>query len=165
MRPDRFQNLLVHHLTAVPGILKAQSFTDAGHDRSRYGLVIDHHTGSRTWWQITATSRNGDDYAQPESQPVTGERQAELPVPDLTGGSVPTADVEAAIAAVLLQADTAGEIAWLQRYSTRPQPGAISHGLSVEFHDTSKIYVNGLASTKQGREPRTHDLFKIDATV
>ena len=166
MRPDRFQTILLNHLPAVPGITKTVSFADAGHQRSPYGVIIHHHhNGASTWWQITATSRAGDDYAQPETAPVTGERVLEIPVPDLTAKQIETAEVEAALAAVLAAADTAGETARIQRYSLREKPGAISHGLTIEFHDTSKIYVNGLAATRQGQEPRKHDLFKIAETV
>ncbi|WP_042400117.1 hypothetical protein [Streptacidiphilus carbonis] len=164
MRPDRFQTLLANHLPALPGITKTETFADAGHDRSPYGLVIHHDNGARTWWQITATSRPGDVYSQPEGEPVTGERQAELPMPNLAGERVDTAAVEGAIAAVLLQADAAGEVAAMLRYSQRENPGAISHGLTVHFHDGSKIFVNGLAASR-GSEPRPSSYFKLDAHV
>jgi hypothetical protein len=165
MRPDRFQTLLTNQLPSVPGILKAVTFADAGHDRSKHGIVLHHHNGTRTWWQIIATSRGGDDYAQPEATPATGERLPELPVPDLSGASVPTSEVEAALVAVLTHADTAGETARIDRYSLRETPGAVSHGLTVDFYDGSRIFVYGVASAREGRELRPSDYFKIDATV
>lgn len=165
MRPDRFQSLLLDHLPSVPGITKAVSFADSGYDRSLYGVVLHHHNGACTWWQPVATSRTGDDYAKPEGVPVTGERVLEMPLPDLTGPHIETSEVEAAIAATLTRADAAGEIARIQRYSLREQPGATSHGLTVDFHDTSRIFVYGLAATRQGHQPSAHHLFKIGATV
>lgn len=154
MRPDRFQTLITKHLALVDGITKAQTFADAGHDRSQYGFVLHHHTGTASWWQIVATSRTGDDYSQPEAPAATGERPVQIPVPDLTGSPVATSDVEAAIAAVLLDADQASETAKIELYSLRETPGAISHGLTVEFHDGSKIFVYGLGSAPSGRELR-----------
>jgi hypothetical protein len=165
MRPDRFQTLLTKHLAEVDGILKAQSFHDAGHDRSQYGIVLHHHTGTATWWQIVATSRTGDDYSQPEAPAVTGERPVQIAVPNLTGSPVATTDVEAAIAATLLAADQAGETARIQLYSLRDTPGAISHGMTVDFHDTSRIFVYGLGSAPSGRGLRGHDYFKIAEAV
>lgn len=164
MRPNRFQTLMQDHLPQVPGIIKVETFADAGHDRSRWGLVVHHANGAQTRWQIVATSRPGDDYAQPEREPVLAEQQAERPIPDLTGGKVATADVEAAIAAVFTRADR-GEAARIERYSTRKQPGAISHGLTIDFHDTSRIFVYGLAALPSGGSQRGLVDFQVPATV
>jgi len=166
MRPDRFQTLMTNALPSVPGITKAETFADTGHDRSPYGLVLHHANGARTFWQVVATSRTGDNYAQPEGQPVTGERQAELPIPDLTGDRVATSDIEAAITGAFTRADTAGEAARVERYSEREAPGAITRGLTIDFHDTSRIYVYGLASLRQGEtQVRENRAFQVDATV
>lgn len=165
MRPDRFQTLLTTHLEQVPGIRKAQSFAEAGHHRSQYGIVLHHHTGTASWWQIVATSRTGDDYSQPEAPAATGERPMQIPVPPLTGSPVATSDVEAAIAATLLAVDEDGETAKVELYSLRETPGAIRHGLTVDFHDGSKIFVYGLGSAPSGRDLRTSDHFKIPEAV
>lgn len=164
MRPDRFQTLITKHLALVDGITKAQTFADAGHDRSQYGFVLHHHTGTASWWQIVATSRTGDDYSQPEAPAATGERPVQIPVPNLTGSPVATSDVEAAIAATLLAADEDGETARVSLYSLRETPGAISHGMSVDFHDGSKIFVYGLGSAPSGNGLRGN-LFQIAQAV
>jgi hypothetical protein len=164
MRPDRFQTLMREHLSTVPGITKVDTFEEAGHDRSRYGLVVHHHNGAETWWQIVAISRTGDDYSQPEAGPEIAERQAELSIPDLTGSRVDTARVEEAIAAVFTHAD-GGEAAHVERYSTRDPRGAITHGLTIDFHDASRIFVYGLASPRQGERPQENRYYQMDATV
>lgn len=165
MRPDRFQTLVINQLIDVPGIKKAESFDNTGNAPSSYGLVIHHDHGVCTWWQIAATSRPGDDYSQPEGTPATGERQAVPALPDLTGTKIPADAIEATLAAALLHADTAGEVARIARYSQRNEPGAVSHGLTIGFHDGSKIFVNGLGATRPGEQPRKHDLYKTPATV
>jgi hypothetical protein len=166
MRPDRFQTLMSDHLPSVPGIAKTETFADAGYDHSQYGLILHHEKGARSYWQIVATARPGDSYDRPEDEPVTGDRMPEQALPDLSGDQVATAEVEAAIAAAFTRADGAGEATTIERYSRREQPGAISHGLTVDFHDGSRIYVYALATLRRGEEHiRENRHFKVEATL
>lgn len=167
MRPLRFQAFLADTAAAVPGITAVRTFADAGHTAHPYGLITQLETGGSVWWQVIGASAPGDRYTADEPAPVTGERPAQLTAPTLQPGQrgVPVTDVEMALAAGLTAADTAGEIATVTRYSTQePQP-AVKYGLSVDFHDGSRIFVNALATLRQGESDPGRRLYQADATV
>jgi hypothetical protein len=137
MRPSRFEALLVSAARTAPGVTAARTLAEAGVDRYPFGVEVQ--AGGRTSrWQVTATSAPGDDYARPEPAPVLGEKPAILPAGE--AGADP-ASVEAALIAAVLQAD-AGEIAAVERYSTREQPPAVGYGATITCHNGAKVFVN-----------------------
>lgn len=167
MRPQRFQTLLADTAAAIPGITAVRTFADAGHDAHRYGVITQLDTGGSVWWQVIGASAPGDQYTGEEPEPVTGERPTQLTPPALQPGQrgVQVADVEMVLAAGLIAADTAGEIATVARYSTQEPPPVVKYGLTVDFHDGSRIFVNALATLRQGESDPGRRLYEADATV
>lgn len=137
MRPARFLQLLVSAARTAPGVTRVEPVTDDGCSARPYLLAVEAG-GRTTRWQVTATSAPGDDYAKPERAPVIGEKPALLPAGPATGD---VASVEAALIAAVLQAD-GGEIASVERYSTREQPPAVGWGATFVCHDGSKLYLS-----------------------
>jgi hypothetical protein len=139
MRPSRFEALLVSAARTAPGVTAARTFGEGGVDRYPFGVEVQ--AGGRTSrWQVTATSAPGDDYARPEPAPVLGEKPAVLPAGE--AGQDP-ATVEAALIAAVLQAD-AGEIAAVERYSTRQQPPAVQYGATITCQNGARLYINAV---------------------
>lgn len=137
MRPSRFVALLVSAARSAPGITRVEAVTEDGRSQRPY-LVAVEADGRVTRWQVTATSAPGDDYAQPERELIIGEKPGVLPAGP--AGADP-ATVEAALIAAVLAAD-AGEIAAVERYSTRPEPPAVGYGAVILCHDGARIYLN-----------------------
>lgn len=137
MRPDRFEHTLLVAAQTIPGVTAAV-FAEAGHTKHPRGVSLTSG-GKTSRWQIVATSAPGDRFDQPEAEPVLGDKPAP-PAPATAQEGTPE-HLEAALAAALLAADP-GEIAAIDLYSRRAEPPKIGHGLTLTFHDGSKIYVN-----------------------
>lgn len=136
MRPSRFQQLLLSAARSAPGITRAEAVTE---DRGKRPYLIAVEAGGKTTrWMVAATNAPGDDYSRPEPEPVLGEKPAVLPAGQ--AGADP-ASVEAALIAAALRAD-AGEIAAVERYSTREQPPAVQYGATILCHDGAKLFIN-----------------------
>lgn len=137
MRPDRFTQLLLTAARSLPDT-SAELVTEDGRHLRPY-LVSVTSGGKRSLWQVVATSAPGDKYAEPEKEPVYGEKPeppAEMVMP---AGS--PEQLEHALVAAVLQAD-AGEIAGVDLYSRRPEPPAVRYGATILFHNGAKIFLN-----------------------
>ncbi|MFC1405743.1 MULTISPECIES: hypothetical protein [Streptacidiphilus] len=138
MRPDRFLNHLSAVASAVAGVTRAEPVPDGGRGKRPYLLEIEAG-GKTTRWQVVAVSAPGDRYDQDEREPVLGPvPQPPVPAPAAVGSPE---QVEAALITALLGADP-GEIASVEAYSIRATPGAVPHGATLTFHDSSKIFLN-----------------------
>lgn len=136
MRPQRFTDMLISSARSAPGVTRVEAVTE---DRGKRPYLVAVEAGGKTTrWMVAATNAPGDDYAKPEAEPVLGEKPAVLPAGP-AGGDV--ASVEAALIAAVLQAD-GGEIASVERYSTREQPPAVGWGATFVCHDGSKLYLS-----------------------
>lgn len=139
MRPDRFAQLLASAARTIPGVTRAEPVPEAD-GRSKRPFVLAVEAGGKTTrWQVVATSAPGDKYAEPEREPVLGEKPAAPAAMAMPEGS--PEQPEQALVAALLEADS-GEIAAVDLYSRRPEPPAIGHGATIMFHDGSKIFLN-----------------------
>ncbi|MEY9839694.1 hypothetical protein [Streptacidiphilus sp. EB103A] len=140
MRPDRFLKHLTATALTVPGVTRAEPVPDDERSKRPYLLAVEAG-GKTTRWQVVAVSAPGDKYGEPGSEPVTGPPPAALVTAPAAVGSPD--QVEAALLAALLAAD-GGEIAAVDPYSQRATPRAIAHGVTILFHDGSKIFLNHL---------------------
>lgn len=165
MRPDRFETLLHGLLTNDPRTATVQTATEAGVDRSRYGLVVTYPTGQRVLLQITVASAPADRFDQPE-QIIEGDTApAEVPVPDVyDDGKLRLDRVDQHLTALVLNSGSR-EVASATAYSTRPKPGAVPYGARIEFHDGCKVFVNVVHAVPPGREGWPHRAFDVPATV
>lgn len=138
MRPDRFLQLALTAARSIPGVTRAEPVTEDGRSKRPYLFAVE--AGGRPMrWQIAAASAPGDKYDQPEKEPVLGEKPAPPETGPTTAGS--PEHIEAALLAAILDADP-GEISAVDAYSRRTEPGAITHGATILFHDGSKIFLN-----------------------
>lgn len=139
MRPLRFQQLLLDAASGIPGVVRAATLADAGHTTHPFGIAVEAG-GRTTKWQVVGLSAPGDQYSQPERDPVLGEKLPARETPELTSD---LATVERALVAAVLAAD-AGEIAAVDIYSGQPTPPAVGHGATFGFHDGSKVFLNAV---------------------
>jgi hypothetical protein len=160
MRPERFNHLLT--AAAQKAGADARTLDEAGHTDHRYGVAMRAGSG-QVWWSFTAAGAPGDKYSEPEAAPVSGPRPEPVTAPAL-GPKVTIADLEIALASALLELDEHAEIATIDRYSTRENPGAIPYGLTIGFHSGARIYLNGLATIRQG-EDRPGRLYELADAV
>ncbi|MEV0536821.1 hypothetical protein [Kitasatospora sp. NPDC050463] len=137
MRPARVQHLLLDAAAALPGV-SAKTFTDAGHTRHPFGVVVEAE-GRTSRWQVALLSAPGETLGSDEDRaPVLGEKPPALEVPVLTND---LATVERALVAQLLAQDP-GEIASVDLYSARPTPPAVGYGATIDLHDGSRAFIN-----------------------
>jgi hypothetical protein len=169
MRPARFEALLADAARHVPVVDGVKTLADAGHTEHPFGVAVHLRDGSQAWWSFTVQSRSGDSYAEPESEPISGERPEPIAMPDFPADPVEMSDLELALAAQLLALDTNAEIKEIQRFSQRPDKGAIPYGLKVVFHpggsDTAKAFVNSLATVRPGQDAPRGRWYEVPATV
>lgn len=165
MRPDRFEQLLADANRHIPAVDGVKTLADAGHTEHPYGVAAHLSDGSQVWWSFTVQSRPGDRYEQPETEPVSGERPASIVMPEQPVGAVQMSYLEEALAAQLLALDEYAEIKAVHRFSAGEGPRAIPFGLRVEFHDTSKAFVNSLATVRAGQDAPRGRWYEVAATV
>lgn len=165
MRPDRFQQLLADANRQIPLVDAVKAFADAGHAEHPYGVIAHLSDGSQVWWSFTVQSRPGDRYGQPEDEPVSGERPTATEMPELPAGAAQMTYLEQALAAQLLALDEHAEIKAVHRFSSGDRSHAIPFGLKVEFHDTSKAFVNSLATVRAGQNAPRGRWYEVAATV
>lgn len=165
MRPDRFQQMLAEANRRIPGIDAVKTLADAGHTEHPYGVAAHLAGGAQVWWSFTVESRPGDRFTQPEADPVPGERPAPIEMPQMSGGSVAMADLEQALASQLLALDGHAEIKAVRRFSAAEGQRGIPFGLRVDFHDTSKAFVNSLATVRAGQDAPRGQWYQVAATV
>lgn len=168
MRPARFEALLADAARHVPAVDGVKTLADAGHTEHPYGVVAHLRDGGQAWWSFTVQSRSGDRYAEPESEPTSGERPAPLAMPEFGEGAVAMSDLELALASQLLALDVHGEIKSIERYSVQ-EGNAIPFGLKVVFHpggpDSAKAFVNSLATVRSGQDAPRGRWYEVPATV
>ncbi|URM90433.1 hypothetical protein LUW75_10960 [Streptomyces sp. MRC013] len=136
MRPARFTEFVISTVKNQPAATHVQTLAEAGDTRHPYGVTITPASGREILWQFTGQLPEGakhDDFAD---EPVTGTAPAVGPAPQ-------DADApEAWLSAVLAHAECP-EIASIERWSTRPNPGP-QQGLTLTFHNGARIFARVL---------------------
>lgn len=150
MRPARFQTWLLDLLEKQPQVTAVQTVEESGYSRHPYGLVVTYATGARVLLQIIATTAPGDSLGKPE-QVMEGDAPAEQPVPELVdGGRVRLDRVDQHLAALVANSGSR-EVASVEAFSRRAQPGAVKYGACVAFHDGSTVYLYVVHALPAGR--------------
>ncbi|GAB2696239.1 hypothetical protein [Kitasatospora kifunensis] len=134
MRPHRFQQLLLDAAATIPG-LKAAALAATGYTRHPYGIAVEA-AGKTTRWQAVSVAP-GDDYKQPERDPILGEKIPEREVPAVTSDP---ATVEQALVAALIKVDR-GEFSAVDVYSARSVSPAVGFGAAFDLHSSAKAYL------------------------
>ncbi|MGW2520557.1 hypothetical protein ACWC09_26780, partial [Streptomyces sp. NPDC001617] len=99
MRPARLERLLADVINQ-DGRLTAQTYREAGFDRSPYGIIATTRTGVPVNVQIVGRLADGERHDHP-AQPVTGAPHPALDVPDpAEGGTLDVAVFEKYLAAL-----------------------------------------------------------------
>lgn len=139
MRPDRFERLLTDAVNR-DGRLTARTYTEAGFDRSPYGVIATTRTGTPVNVQLVGRLADGERHDHP-GQPVTGDPHPDLPIPDpLTGGGLDLAAVEKYLTGLAVAAAPA-EVRHVALYQDRPEPGAVRYGATLTFHSGAAIFL------------------------
>ena len=140
MRPARFESFLRDLFRDVAGqVEQVCTVQEAGVARHPYGLVVTYSTGARVLLQIVGTTAPGDDLSAPE-QAVEGDAPAgELPVPAVVDrGRVLLERVEAQVAGLVVNSGSR-EVAGVEVFSRRKQPGAVRFGARFDFHSGAVV--------------------------
>lgn len=135
MRPQRFTDYAAALAKNVPGVSLVQTLAEAGDTKRPFGLAITTSSGESRW-QFMGQLPDGAKHEGFADEPVTG-----APAPTL--GDPATADSPEAWLAAVLAAAECPEIATIERWSTRPEPGS-QHGLTVTFHNAARIFARQL---------------------
>ena len=132
MRPQRFADYVVDLAKNTPGVTRVQTLAEVGDTKHPCGLAITTAFGE-TRWQFTGQLPEGAKHDGFTDEPVTG-----TPAP---AGEDPAAatEPEAWFAAVLARGESP-EIASIERWSTRPEPGG-QKGVTATFHNGARIFV------------------------
>jgi hypothetical protein len=133
VRPTRFQDFALQLAQNDPQSGTAATLKDAGDSKHPYGLAVKLE-GREARFQFIAYSVPGDNYDAPET-PVEGD-----PVPL----DERRADGPEGWLADLLAGSGSREICGIKQWSLRENPADRRNGLTVEFHDGSKIYARAL---------------------
>ncbi|MFG3497996.1 hypothetical protein [Streptomyces sp. NPDC047928] len=130
MRPQRFADFVVGVVKNSPTATRVQTLADAGDTRHPFGVVIT--TTGEAVWQFVGQLPEGEKHETFEDTPVTG--------PPAAGGAdaQPSDDPEPWLAAALARA-ACPEIAAIERWSQRPEPGS-QPGLTVTFHNGARVF-------------------------
>ena len=167
MRPARFESFLSDLFRQASGqVTEVQTVKEAGYDRCPYGLVVTYATGARVLLQIVGTTAPGDDLSTPE-QIVEGEAPPdELPVPEpVDGGRVRLDRVDGHLAALVANSGNR-EVADVEVFSQRAQPGAVRYGARFAFHSGATVYVYVVHALPAGRRDwPTGQAFDVPAAV
>ncbi|GAB2880683.1 hypothetical protein [Streptomyces mayteni] len=132
MRPQRFQQFAIDAYRAAG--IQAEPWSE---DTKRpMGIALTLPTGQQIRHAITAQSREGEKYAEPE-QPVEKEAPAPVAVPELGKGADPR-QVEGYLAAVLNNSGST-EILRTYGYSDHTPP-AMHPGFGVIFHSGARVF-------------------------
>lgn len=151
MRPMRFEPFLRDLLMQDGQVKDVQTVSDASYTRHPYGLIVTYQTGARALLQIVATGRPGDKYDETEDI-VHGDAPEPVAVPDvIDGGKVQMASADRHILALILNSGNA-EISRGEAYSTREGASTVPYGATIDFHDTSRIYVYVVQALPAGRD-------------
>jgi hypothetical protein len=165
MRPDRFEQMLAEANRHIPAVDGVKTLADAGHTEHPYGVAAHLTDGAQVWWSFTVQSRPGDRYTQPEDAPVSGDRPGQIAMPEQPAGAVAMSYLEQALATQLIALDEHAEIKAVHRFSASEEARAIPFGLRVDFHDTSKAFVNCLATVRAGQDAPRGRWYEVAATV
>ncbi|WP_263170713.1 hypothetical protein [Streptomyces sp. SCSIO ZS0520] len=153
MRPQRFEKFLRSLLEQDGNVKEVQTAAESGHTKHPYGLAVTYRTGARVLLVWMATAAPGDNYEGEEAIVEGDPSPPPAPMPDdlLDGGKVKLAAVDKHMAALILGAGNQ-EIAAADIYSTREKRGAIPYGVTLDFHDTSRLYLYVIHALPQGRD-------------
>ncbi|MCP9958977.1 hypothetical protein [Streptomyces sudanensis] len=136
MRPARFAEFVIDAAKNQPATTRVQTLAEAGDTQYPYGVALTRSDGREVRWQFTGQLPEGAKHDGFTDEPVTGTPPAAGPAPQ--DGDTP----EAWLAAVLAHAECP-EIASIERWSTRPDPGS-QQGLTLTFHNGARIFARVL---------------------
>ncbi|MEU8759383.1 hypothetical protein [Streptomyces sp. NPDC048659] len=131
MRPQRFTDYVLDLAKNTPGVTRVQTLAEAGDTNCPFGLAISAQ-GSETRWQFTGQLPDGAKHEGFTDEPVTG-----TPAPAI--GDPASADTPEAWFAAVIAAAESPEVAAVERWSTRPEPGS-QRGVTVSFHNGARIF-------------------------
>ncbi|MBB4987508.1 hypothetical protein [Streptomyces nymphaeiformis] len=135
MRPQRFTDYVLDLAKNAPGIVRVQTLAEAGDTKRPFGLAITTSSGENRW-QFMGQLPDGAKHEGFTDEPVTG-----TPAPAM-GDPATAGSPEAWLAAVLAGAECP-EISAIGRWSTSSE-GAAQRGITVDFHDGSRIFARQL---------------------
>jgi hypothetical protein len=151
MRPERFQQLLIHLLPKAPDVQHVEAWQEGA--ARPHGVVVTFTSGSRLWAAVSSQLPPGQK-GDAADVPVTGEPPAEVSVPPLfEGGKVSPVRAEAYLAATLNNSRHE-EIARAYGYSegaTATRPTA-HPGVGVTFHSGGRGFALFVHTARPGQE-------------
>jgi len=158
MRSARFETFLREQLSASGTAVSARSDSEADRvfARGDYGVRVTPHGGGVVEMLLTAQSAPGDHCAEPEAV-VEGDA-ARAPIAaagPIDGEKVRVADVEAAVALLIVASGNREVAEIVRRFSEQDPPGAVSHGMLVRFRSGARIYLDFLTAHPAGQRAGT----------
>ncbi|MFF4746807.1 hypothetical protein [Streptomyces sp. NPDC001268] len=136
MRPARFTDLVTDLAKNTPGCTRVQTLAEVGDTKHPRGLAITTSVGE-TRWQFMGQLPDGAKHDGFTDQPVTGSPAPAGPAPQATDAP------EAWLAALVSHAESP-EVAAVERWSTRQGARKGHVGVTVKFHDGSKVFARKL---------------------
>jgi hypothetical protein len=139
MRPARLERLLADAINH-DGRLAAKTYTEAGFDRSPYGIVATTRSGLSANVQIVGRLAPGERHNQPAA-PVTGAPHPSLDCPDpAETGKLDLALFERYLTALAVSV-AADETSSVALYGHRKEPGAIRYGATLTYRNSAAIFL------------------------
>lgn len=136
MRPARFADFVIDVVKNQPTASRVQTLAEVGDVKHPFGVAITTAVGE-TRWQFIGQLPDGAKHETFTDTPVVGD-----PAP--VGTAPQPNDVpEAWLAAAVTHAENP-EIANIERWSVREGERAGNYGVTVRFHDGSKVFARQL---------------------
>jgi hypothetical protein len=135
MRPERFLDYTLDLLKNTPGVARVQTLQDLGETKYPYAVAVTTEKGE-TRWQIIGQLPPGSRHEDPDT-PVNGTP------PPAGEPPRPGDDAETWMAAAIAQAECP-EIERIERWSPRQGNRADHIGMTLYFHDSSKVFLRAL---------------------
>ncbi|MDH2390543.1 hypothetical protein QCN29_17445 [Streptomyces sp. HNM0663] len=130
MRPARFVDFAVELVKNRTDASRVQPLAEAGVAELPFGVVVERG-GREERWQFIGQLADGEKHEHPE-KPVEGASTD-------AGGLPEGGEGEAWFAAVVASAGC-GEVAGVERWSTRAGARADHRGVTVRFHNGARIF-------------------------
>ncbi|MGW7366206.1 hypothetical protein ACWGI8_22900 [Streptomyces sp. NPDC054841] len=136
MRPTRFTDFVIDVVKNEPSAARVQTLAEAGDTKHPCGVAITT-AGGEVRWQFTGQLPEGSKHEGFTDTPVTGTPAPAGPAPQTTDNP------EAWFAALISHAEDP-EISAVDRWSTQPDARPGLTGVTVNFHDGSRIFARKL---------------------
>lgn len=145
MRPQRYMQFAADAYRAAD--LHAEPWTESSRP---FGIKVRLASGAEVWHAITAQSREGEQFDEPE-QPVEGEPPAPVEVPSLGTGRTRVTDIERYLTALVINTGSP-EIAQGYAYSEGSKTGN-TPGYGVRFHSGARVFAPFVHVLRPGQTP------------